>query len=76
MFYILNLIIFRGTKIPLSESAFLEKAYDTISRRPFINILIESIVPKGFATLIETCLDEMISTVWIGKYISFSLKLA
>ena len=43
------------------------KAYDSVRREVFYNILIEFVMPMTLVRLIKMCLTETYSGVWIGK---------
>jgi hypothetical protein len=45
-----------------------KKAYDSVRREVLYNILIEFGVPRKLDGLIKMCLNEIYSTVHIGKY--------
>jgi hypothetical protein len=47
-----------------------KKAYDSVRREVFYNILIEFGIPRKLVGLIKMCLNETYSTVRIGKNLS------
>ena len=47
-----------------------KKAYDSVRREVFYNILIEFGVPKKLARQVKMCLTETYSRVWVGKNVS------
>jgi hypothetical protein len=47
-----------------------KKAYDSIKREVFYNILLEFGIPKKVVRLIKMCLNETYSKVCIGKLLS------
>jgi len=47
-----------------------KKAYDSVRREVLCNILIEFGIPMKLVRLINVCLTEMYSRVWVGKILS------
>jgi hypothetical protein len=47
-----------------------KKAYDSIKRQVFYNILLEFGIPKNLVSLIKMCLNETYSKVCVGKFLS------
>jgi hypothetical protein len=46
------------------------KAYDSVRREVWYNILIEFGIPMKLVRLIKMCLNETYSRVWVGKHLS------
>jgi len=46
-----------------------KKPYDSVMREVLYNILIEFGIPRQLVRLIYMCLNEMYSTVWVGKHV-------
>jgi hypothetical protein len=51
------------------------KAYDTIRREIFYNILLEFGIPKKLVRLIKICVNETYSKVPVGKRLSDELRI-
>jgi hypothetical protein len=47
-----------------------KKAYDSVRKEVWYNILIESGIPMKVVRLIKMCLNETYSRVWVGKHLS------
>jgi hypothetical protein len=52
-----------------------KKAYDSVRREVFYNIIIEFGIPRKLVRLIKMCLSETYSTVRVGKHLSESFLL-
>jgi hypothetical protein len=52
-----------------------KKAYDTVRREVLYNIRIEFGVPMKLVRLIEMCLNEMYSKVYVGKHFSVNFLI-
>ena len=57
-----------GNTMKQCISSFIDfkKAYDSVRREVLYNILIEFGFPKKLVRLIEMCLTETYSRVWVG----------
>jgi sorting nexin-29 len=51
-----------------------KKAYDSVTREAFYNILTEFGIPRKLEALIKMCLNETYSRVRIGKYLSYKFS--
>jgi hypothetical protein len=56
----------------IEKEADFKKAYDSVRREIFYNVLIESEVPMKLIRLIKMCLNDMYSKVHIAKHLSDS----
>ena len=56
----------------ISAQLFIDfkKAYDSVRREVLYNILIQFGIPMELARLIQMCLHETYSRVWVGKNLS------
>jgi hypothetical protein len=62
----------KGKTIKHCISYFIDfkRAYDSVRREVFYNILIEFDIPMKLIRLIKMCLNETYSRVWVGKLLS------
>ena len=62
----------KGKTIKHCISYFIDfkRAYDSVRREVFYNILIEFDIPMKLIRLIKMCVNEMYGRVWVGKNLS------
>jgi hypothetical protein len=46
-----------------------KKVYDSVRREVLYNVLIELCIPMKLVRLIEMCVSETYSRVWVGKHV-------
>jgi len=46
-----------------------KKVYDSLRREVLYNIIIEFDIPMQLVKLINMCLNETCSRVWVGRYV-------
>jgi hypothetical protein len=77
IFYILQILEKKWKHNDTVHQLFIDfkKAYDSVTREVFYNILIEFGAPMKLVRLIKMCLNETYSKVRIGEHLSHSFPI-